>query len=173
MRMLPSWDVDDLAQDVFAKVALGLAHFEGRAKLSTWIYRIATNTAIDCLRKNRTGLPETPMANDIPAPGTDEMDIQDSIPREQPLQCLIDTQMNTCIREHVDKLPEIYRTAMILSAFEELSNKDIAQILDISLETVKIRLHRGRAMLRKILDKACSFYQNPQTGALSCDRKQH
>ena len=72
----------------------------------------------------------------------------------------------------MDKLPDIYRTVMILSAFEELPNKDIADILEISLETVKVRLHRGRARLREILDKACSFYQNPLTGALSCDRKQ-
>ena len=79
--------------------------------------------------------------------------------------------MNACIREQVDKLPEKYRTVMILNSLEELQNQEIAEILGISIHAVKIRLHRARAMLKQILETQCRFYHNPLTGALACDRK--
>ena len=71
----------------------------------------------------------------------------------------------------VDKLPEKYRTVLILSSLEELKNREIADILEISLEVVKMRLHRGRAMLKELLENECRFYYKSDTGALACDRK--
>jgi RNA polymerase sigma-70 factor (ECF subfamily) len=59
---------------------------------------------------------------------------------------------------------------MLLSKLNGMKNSEIAEILDISLETAKIRLHRGRARLKSELEKGCDFYQDDQRG-LSCDRK--
>jgi RNA polymerase sigma-70 factor (ECF subfamily) len=74
------------------------------------------------------------------------------------------------VREFIDKLPPDYKTVILLSEIEGFKNKEIADILQISLENVKIRLHRARAGLKKELDNGCDLYQNEQ-GTLACDRK--
>ncbi len=78
--------------------------------------------------------------------------------------------MSECVREYIDKLPVDYKTVLILSEIEGFKNKEIADILQISLENVKIRLHRARAGLKKELNDGCDFYHNEQ-GTLACDRK--
>ena len=78
--------------------------------------------------------------------------------------------MNSCIRNFIENLPENYKSVVILSELEELKNKEIAEILHLTLDTVKIRLHRARAQLQKKLESNCSFYRNEQN-ELSCDLK--
>ena len=75
-----------------------------------------------------------------------------------------------CVQEYIDKLSPENKTVMLLSETEGFKNKEIADILQVSLDTVKIRLHRARASLKKILDEACDFYHNEQD-ILACDRK--
>ena len=169
-RMVSSQEAEDLAQEVFSKIAKNLDEFEGRAELSTWIYRIATNTALDRLRSRKGRLVEIPLMDEIDrahSPGGPPVK-----PGNDPLARVIDSEMNACIRQQVDKLPQKYRTVMVLSSMEELQNGEIADILEISLEAVKMRLHRGRAMLKEILENECRFYHNADSGALACDRKQ-
>lgn len=79
-------------------------------------------------------------------------------------------EMNECIREFVDKLDENYRTVIILSELKDLKNQDIADILGISLDAVKIRLHRARAKLKSLFEAGCEFYQD-EDNELACDRK--
>lgn len=169
-RMVGAAEAADATQEVFTKVNRGLQSFEGRSRLSTWIYRIATNTALDRLRSSQSSPPEIPLMEDMdvrrPPAGETKPSTEPS-----PLQQVIHTEMNDCIREQVDKLPEKYRTVMILSALEELKLREVADILDISIENAKIRLHRARVMLKKILENECRFYHNAESGALSCDRK--
>jgi len=156
----------DLTQTVFLKVSRSLDGFRGESSLATWIYRIATNTAHDhaalSLTKQQGAellFDDDGSVDDLPDtgfPGTD----REYIRRE----------MSACIRGVVDQLPENYRTILLLSEFEEIPNAEIAQILDISLDTVKIRLHRGRAALRKAMECLCSFYHDERS-ELMCDRK--
>ena len=80
-------------------------------------------------------------------------------------------EMRACIREMVERLPEPYRAVLLLSDFEDLTNPQIAQILDLSVETVKIRLHRARARLRSMMECGCTFYREADSG-LMCDRKE-
>lgn len=168
-RMVTPGDAEDLAQEVFAKVVKNLDGFEDRAKLSTWIYRIATNTALDRLRSARGRRIEIPLMEEIDSPPSS--DGPDPKQDSGPLTQVIDSEMNDCIRQQVDKLPHKCRTVMILSSLEELKNREIADVLEISLEAVKMRLHRGRAMLKEILENECRFYHQPDSGALACDRK--
>ena len=79
--------------------------------------------------------------------------------------------MRECINEYIDSLPPDYRTVIVLRELEGLANQEIAEILDISLDSVKIRLHRGRAKLKAVLKEACDFYYTDQN-TLACDRKQ-
>jgi len=73
--------------------------------------------------------------------------------------------------EFFDRLPLDYRTIIILNELEGFTNKEIAEILQISLDTVKIRLHRARAQLKKSLESGCDFYLDGDS-ELACDRKQ-
>ncbi len=168
-RMVSPADAEDLAQEIFSKVAKNLDGFEGRAKLSTWLYRIATRTALDRLRSPRHRTVEIPLMEEVSA----TMPPTGPVPASTggPLTKVINAEMNDCIRQQVDKLPSKYRTVMVLNSLEELKNREIAEILDISLEAVKMRLHRARALLKEILEKECRFYHHTDSGTLMCDRK--
>jgi len=171
-RMLGNDEADDATQEVFIKVDKGLKEFQGRSELSTWIYRIATHTALDKLRRrtNRESRKKISLHE-----GTDQSQGADSS------ICAEDTslsaereairgEMNECIREFVDRLPESYRTVVILSELKELKDQEIAGILGISLEAAKIRLHRARTRLKAMLEAGCDFYHDENSN-LACDRK--
>ncbi len=170
-RLIGEADSEDVTQEVFLKVNAGLNDFRGESSLSTWIYRIATNAAMDHLRKVQPGQTE----HKAGGPVDDDLDSKDSVGASQEIVPPLDGQlirkeMNDCIRGIVDGLPENYRQVLILSDLEELKNNEIAEVLDISLETVKIRLHRARARLKKELQHHCNFYRDDRN-ELACDRK--
>ncbi|MEK6776304.1 MAG: sigma-70 family RNA polymerase sigma factor [bacterium] len=162
-------EAEDMAQDVFEKVHLGLAGFEGRSKLSTWIYRIATNTALDKLR-SRSFIRLTDIKPLEENQNIEDRNVWTGQTRTPVDQELISREMNSCIRGYVEKLPTDYKTVIILSEIEGFRNTEIAEILEASLETVKIRLHRARARLKKELEAHCTFYQN-ERNVLACDIK--
>lgn len=154
---------EDMAQDVFEKVNKGLEKFHGKSKLSTWIYRIATNTAID---RSRSSAYKHAKEN-VAIEDKSDRELQDvSTDR-----LVIQKEMRECINEYIDKLPASYKTVIVLSELQGLSNKELAEILDISLENVKIRLHRARTRLKEVLNDACEFYYT-EHNTLACDRKQ-
>jgi len=165
-RLTGADEADDLTQEVFIKVSRGLKGFRGESKLSSWIYRIATNAALDHLRR--------------PSQMATEMSSIDTEREEEPLrlqgkvsfidQQLIRKEMNACIRTVIKKLPEDYRTVIVLGELEEFKNHEIAEILQVSLDTVKIRLHRARKKLKKELENLCCFYRD-ERNILSCDLK--
>jgi RNA polymerase sigma-70 factor (ECF subfamily) len=90
---------------------------------------------------------------------------------DSPDRQVIRDEMSECIREFVDRLPPDYRTIITLNELEGFTNSEIAEILDISLETAKIRLHRARAKLKESLESGCDFYLD-DSSELACDRKQ-
>jgi RNA polymerase sigma-70 factor (ECF subfamily) len=165
-RMAGADEADDLTQEVFIKVSRGLKDFRGDSKLSSWIYRIATNTALDHLRRS------SPMTAEIPSIDTGSEEEPVRLRGEIFLidQQLIRKEMNACIRNVIKKLPEEYRAVIVLGELEEFKNSEIAEILQVSLDTVKIRLHRARAKLKKELEVLCSFYRDDRN-VLSCDLK--
>lgn len=159
-------EAPDLTQAVFLKLSRSLESFRGEASLATWIYRIATNTAHDHASSSLAQqkrcellLDEDASLDDFPDHETPGTDVE-----------YIRQEMNACIRGVVDQLPESFRTVLLLSDFEELTNPEIAAILNISVDTVKIRLHRGRAELRKAMESQCSLYHD-EHNELMCDRK--
>lgn len=158
-RLAGSGEADDLTQETFARVSQALAGFRGEAALSTWIYRIATNVAFDRARspgfklQARTAEPEA-----LAALGTAPAIEQDIASRE----------MSECVRDYVDQLPADYRTVVVLSELEELPDREIAEVLGISLEAAKIRLHRARARLRQMLEQGCDLSRD-ERNELTCD----
>ena len=168
-RLMGPNEAEDTAQVVFAKVSRGLDSFKGQSKLSTWIYRIATNTAIDKLRSSA----HRHASGQIPL--EDSTAVENATLRITPSQTPIDQkiirkEMSECVREYVDRLAPDHRTVLVLSELEGFKNREIADILQITLENVKVRLHRARASLKKELADGCDFYHTKE-GTLACDRK--
>jgi len=129
--------------------------------VSTWIYRIATNTAFDRLRS-----PSLQREAQGPVEGL-------QLATQEPLgidQELVRKEMNQCIRRYIDTLPPPYRSAVILSEDESLTNQQIADVLGISLDTVKIRMHRARSRLKNKLATGCAFYRD-ERNELACAPK--
>lgn len=169
-RMVGKSESEDLTQEVFLKIDKGLKGFKNQSSLSTWVYRLATNAALDKLhsRSFRDNKQKISLNNMTDKAGDGDICIQEkefSAEREA-----IRNEMNDCIREFVDKLPEDYRTVIILSELKDLKNQEIAEILGVSLDTVKIRLHRARVRLKEEFEAGCTFYHN-EDGELACDRK--
>ena len=167
-RLVGEVEAEDVAQEVFVKVNKGIDDFRGESRLSTWIYRIVTNAAMDHLRKPSFRHEASRSKNDDAL--ADEIDMlpQESDPAADML--LIRKDMNECIRGLVNDLPENYRTALVLGDLEGFTNAEIAEILGVSLDAAKIRLHRARAKLKAEMEKECVFYRDDRN-ALSCDRK--
>jgi len=168
-RLLGDQEAEDTVQEVFAKVSRGLDGFKGQSKLSTWVYRIATNTAIDTLRSpaNRHASGRTSLEGCAGVESNTSRLGQTDRPIDQKV---IRKEMSECVREYVDRLAPAHRTVLVLSELEGFKNREIADILQISLENVKVRLHRARDRLKKELDDGCIFYHNDE-GTLACDRK--
>ena len=167
-RLVGDGDAEDVAQEAFVKISRSLDGFRGESQLSTWIYRIATNAAMDHLRRpsTRQSARYEYDAEEDGGPGDDP--IVDGAPLHDTL--LIRKDMNECIRGLVDGLPDKYRTVLVLSDLEGFTNGEIGDVLGLSLDTVKIRLHRARLQLKKAMEQACILYRDARN-ELSCDRK--
>jgi RNA polymerase sigma-70 factor (ECF subfamily) len=172
-RLVGETDAEDVTQEVFVKVDKHIGGFEGTCSLSAWLYRVATNTALDKLRskahrqdQQTSSLSETEngSAKDVPSDVAEDKKAL-SADREA-----VRAEMTECIREFVGRLPPDYQTVMVLSELKELKNQEIADILDVSLHAVKIRLHRARARLKQEFTCGCEFYKD-ENNTLACDRK--
>jgi RNA polymerase sigma-70 factor (ECF subfamily) len=158
-RLVGEDEAEDLTQETFVKVNQALENFRGESKLSTWLYRIATNTALDRLRSPSfreaaaVKLPSDAIEKDEPELDDRNAWTGEKTPLVEPQ--IYRKEMSACIRDFIGKLPESYRTVLVLSEMESLSNHEIAEILGVSLDTVKIRLHRARAKLRQELETHC------------------
>ena len=159
--LLPESEAEDAAQEVFQKISRSLYSFRGESSLSTWVYRIATNTALDRLRSN----PFKTISLDV-----QEMDSIES-PSPSTEKSAIKREMNSCIRGVIRQLPEDYSTVIVLSDIEGFTDSEIADILGISIQNVKVRLHRARAKLRTELEKFCMFYRGDDN-EFACDLKE-
>ncbi len=147
-------EAQDLSQEVFLRASRGLRAFRGEAQLSTWLYRIATHAAIDRSRsasfrhRVQDGLPEE----------SEAAAAREAWTGEEPAsleKLLLQKDRARCFMRFVDDLPVNYRFVLLLSEIEELTTREIAAVLGLSQETVKIRLHRGRARLFKALREHC------------------
>ncbi|MFC2096643.1 RNA polymerase sigma factor [Bacteroidota bacterium] len=168
-RILNDKDLaEDFTQDVFIRVNEGLQKFEGRSKISTWIYKIATNVANDYFKSAsfQKGTKQT-FSGEFLEENKQDKNVWTDDKSEISDQVLEKKEMNSCIKRYVQDITENYRTVFVLSEYEGLKNKEIADILGLSLDTVKIRLYRARTQLKKKMEEGCriSYEEN----GISCD----
>ena len=131
-------DAEDVVQDTFLKVWIHRGEWQhGRAKFSTWLYRVVTNRCIDLRRR-----PRTDDVDAIPEPMDARPDAVSTMHRHQ---------VSTILDEAIKRLPEQQRIALILSYHEDMSNAEIAEVMETTVSAVESLLKRGRQQLRAIL----------------------
>lgn len=141
-------EAEDIAQEAFLRAYVNLNSFNQNLKFSTWLYRIATNLCIDRIRKKK---PDYYL--DAEVSGTEGLTMYSQISSDEPLPEteLESLELHETVQKEILKLPEKYRTPIVLKYIEELSLNEISDILDLPIGTVKTRIHRGREALRKKL----------------------
>jgi RNA polymerase sigma-70 factor, ECF subfamily len=148
-------DAADTTQDVFLKVFRGMKHFNGESSLKTWIYRIALHEAAN--RKRwwfRHKAQETsiePVESDGMATTDEAMRSALTDRKDSPFDNVAHGELQQRVDAELRKLAEPYRTTLILRDLEDMSYEEIAEVLQISLGTVKSRLTRGRQALKERL----------------------
>jgi len=147
-------DAADTTQEVFLKVFRGIRHFNGESSLKTWLYRIAVHEASNQKRwwfrhKSRETSMETQQDSEGNSFGLCDvlMDQNDS-----PLEAFAHEEVRARVELELKQVPEPYRTTVVLRDIEGLSYEEVAEVLQISLGTVKSRLIRGREALKKRLE---------------------
>jgi RNA polymerase sigma-70 factor, ECF subfamily len=148
-------DAADTTQEVFLKVFRGMKHFHGESSLKTWIYRIALHEAANRRRWwFRHKAKETsiePAESETPGIGENAMQMALIDRADSPFDNVAHHEVQSRVEQELRKVPEPYRTTLILRDLEEMSYEEIAEVLEISLGTVKSRLTRGRDALRQRL----------------------
>jgi len=142
-------EAHDLAQEIFIKVFLALDRYDPKYQFSTWIFRIAQNSAIDALRKRSITEVSLTKSADEDSRG-EQRDFPDK--GISPYRMLKNKQLSAAIDEAVGELPEDYKDLIQLRHFAELSYDEIAEIKRMPLGTVKNKLFRARALLKDALE---------------------
>jgi RNA polymerase sigma-70 factor, ECF subfamily len=156
-------DAEDLTQEVFIKVHKSLNTFKNKSSVYTWIYKIATNIAIDYMR-NKSRIIDKCNLNDK------ALFCKKNIEYLTEEFRIVDMEMHECICSYIKTLPPKYHTIIVLRKYESMSVKDIARIMNIKIETAKKQLSRAREKLREILIERCNFYFN-ENNLFSCEKK--
>ncbi len=141
-------DAHDLTQEIFIKVFMALDRYDPKYQFSTWIFRIAQNSAIDTLRKR--SLPEVSLTKSGP---NDEEGKEREVPADgiSPYRDLKNKELSAAIDGAIENLPTDYRELIQLRHFGELSYEEIADMKEMPLGTVKNKLFRARNMLKDTL----------------------
>lgn len=137
-------DADDATQAALMSIVRALPKFDGRAKFSTWAYRIAVNAALDEVRRIR----RRPMPSGDPTTGSNHNG-SPFAGEERDAASAIESQM--VVRAALEAIPEEYRVALVLRHIADLDYEEIAVILDVPIGTVRSRLSRGRDHLERVL----------------------
>lgn len=154
-------DAEEVLQDVFITVYRKVSGFEGKSQFSSWLYRITVNASFMKLRKNKQE-----QAISIEDVGQQVYNKPVESGRgfgAQSDNIAITNEIGEALEGAIAKLPEEYRAVFILRDIDGLSNKEVGEILDLTIPAVKSRLHRSRLMLRKKLQNFYSEYSSSTT----------
>ena len=148
-------DAEDIAQDVFIEAWLSYPKFRGESSLSTWLYRIAVNKSLDALRKQKTKKYIGLFKNLLHISDESVDNLKHTEPN--PLQQIEQYEREQALYKALDKIPVNQKIAITLSKFEDLSMKEIADVMETSESAVESLLSRAKVSLRKHLE---DYYKN-------------
>lgn len=144
-------EAKDAVQEAFISAFRGISSFEGTSRLGTWLHRIAVNASLMRLR-SRKRRPEESIDDLLPAFEADgHARVQPKDWSPSAIQLVETRETREFVRECIDRLPEMYRVVLLLRDIEELDTSETAEILGVSDGVVKVRLHRARHALRRLL----------------------
>lgn len=146
-------DADDLTQEVFIQIYQSLNSFKGDAAFSTWVYRITINASLNMVHKNS----RTPILNRIGSlfdSGKEKEKFPPAYYNEDPESILIRHEKSKWIQDALDSLSENQRTAIVLSKYDDLSQKEIAEIMKTTEGAVEALIQRAKANLKVKLSSA-------------------
>jgi RNA polymerase sigma-70 factor (ECF subfamily) len=150
-RILPTEeDARDAVQDAFLFAFRSLDRFEGHAKLSTWLHRIAVNASLMKLRTRRRKK-EEPLDHLLPHYLDDGHHAERFAAWDDPAVALEQAETKALVRRLIDELPDSYRTVLLLRDIEGMDTEETAKLLETTPNAVKVRLHRARQALRTLL----------------------
>ena len=160
-------EAEDVIQDAYVRAYEHLAQFAGKAKFSTWLTRIAVHEALARQHRGYRFQALEPMSEG----NGDPMDGLASL-EPNPEQQASNSELRSLLEEAVERLPDAYRVIFMLRDVEEVSTTDTANILEITEENVKVRLHRARALLREGLYARAGIERKAAFNfhAMRCDR---
>ncbi|WNF36980.1 RNA polymerase sigma factor SigW [Bacillaceae bacterium IKA-2] len=141
-------EAQDIAQEAFLRAYMNIETYDVDRKFSTWLFRIVTNLSIDRLRKKK---PDYYLDQEVDGTIGLTLSSQIAATDELPEDQVITYELQDWIQGEILNLPSKYRSAIILKYIEDLSLKEISDVLDLPIATVKTRIHRGREALRKRL----------------------
>lgn len=145
-------DARDAVQTAFLSAFRGLTGFTGDCRVSTWLHRIVVNAALMMLRSRRRR-PEESIEALLPTFDATSHHVDAPVPWKRNQQSEFERgECRTLVRRCIDRLPDSYRTVLMLRDIEELDTAETACLLGCSENAVKVRLHRARQALRTLLD---------------------
>lgn len=150
-------DAKDLAQEVFIELYQSIHKFRKKASLSTWVYRIAVNKSLNFIRDNKRKRFWENIEN-VFSTGKEEKNA--IVDPEKHAQSIESKENAEFLKKAIDSLPENQRIAFVLSKYDDLSNKKIAEVMDVSVSAVESLVHRAKQKLQKKLLN----YFSPEAG---------
>ena len=143
---------EDAVQESFVLAFRGLDSFEGRSSLKTWLHRITLNASLTRLRQLKR-LAEQPIDEYLPEFDRHDCRIEPPWSYLAPLEDVLESEdLRAQVSQSIDALPDAYRIVLQLRDIEGYDTSEVAELLDISASNVKVRLHRARAALKKLLE---------------------
>jgi RNA polymerase sigma-70 factor (ECF subfamily) len=144
-------DARDAVQTAYLSAFRAIASFEGGCRLSTWLHRIVVNAALMKLRRDRRR-PEESIEDLLPRFQEDGHHVEQFSPGELPADVQLErAEMRAITRACIAELPEAYRTVLLMRDIEDLPTSEVAEVLGITANAAKIRLHRARQALTTLL----------------------
>ena len=145
-------DARDVVQESFLSAFKAIDGFQGDARLSTWLHRIAVNHALMRIR-SRKRHPEEKIDDLLPRYREDGHRLEPAVPwRELSDELLSQGETRVRVREAIARLPEGHRTVLLLRDIEEMDTAEVAELMGMTKNAVKTRLHRARQALRELLE---------------------
>ncbi|MBO5955857.1 MAG: sigma-70 family RNA polymerase sigma factor [Clostridia bacterium] len=148
-------DASDMTQEVLIKIFRHIGTFNGNSKFSTWVYRVATNTCLDELKKIRRRNAYSLDAEIDTGDSEVAVQVRDESP--SPDIAAEQKELSAAVGKAIKRLSPDHSAVVILRDIQGMSYEEVAKILNCSVGTVKSRLNRGRAQLKKILEKDYYF----------------
>ncbi len=167
-------EAEDVTQEVFLKVYNNLKKFEQQASFVSWVYRIATNAALDALDKlkRRPAYTGQPLSN--PPEGVDhgqlEWELYQMAVVGNPEEFITQAELRKCIAEVFTRLERSQANVLIMRDVDDFSYAEVAQVTGVGLSAVKMRIHRARLAFQELFKKICdsAFSKNvPPGGTVS------